>query len=101
MRTPIEKLLDYRSNVQFYDNSKVHPKEDIEHILNTVHERMPHINMRWHYNIDVLGPNHTDEKRKLAVSSVCATDPDFWRGDDVTVEDAAGNTLIIETLEII
>ena len=87
MRTPIEKLLDYRSNVQFYDNSKVPPKEDIEHILNTVHERMPHNNNRWHYNIDVLGPDHIDEKRKLAVSSVCARNPDFWRGDDVTVED--------------
>ena len=83
----ISDLLDYRSNVQFFREDKIPPKEEIESILKTVHERLPHSNMRWHYNIDVLGPEETELKRKLAISSVCADDPDFWRGEDVSASD--------------
>lgn len=83
----ISDLLDYRSNVQFFREDKIPPKEEIKSILKTVHERLPHSNMRWHYNIDVLGPEETELKRKLAISSVCAADPDFWRGEDVSAND--------------
>jgi len=78
----ISDLLDYRSNVQFYREDKIPPKEDIERILKTVHERMPHNNMRWHYNITIFGPESKEIKRKLAISSVCHEDSMYWRSHE-------------------
>ena len=71
----ISNLLDYRGNIQFFDEEKIPPKEDIMSILNTVHDKLPHVNFKWLYNLNVLGPEDSEEKKKIAVSSFCGDGP--------------------------
>ena len=71
----ISDLLDYRGNVQFFDEERIPPKEDIMDILNTVHDKLPHVNYKWLYNLNVLGPEDSEEKKKIAVSSFCGDGP--------------------------
>ena len=69
----IEDLLDYRGNVQFFDEEKIPPEKDIMDILKTVHGKMPHVNFQWKYKFSLLGPDEIEEKRKIAISSVCGS----------------------------
>ena len=71
----ISDLLDYRGNVHFFDEERIPPKEDIMSILNTVHDKLPHVNFKWFYNLNVLGPEESEEKKKIAVSSFCGNGP--------------------------
>ena len=72
----ISDLLDYRGNVQFFDEERTPPKEDIMSILNTVHDKMPHVNYKWLYHLNILGPEDSEEKRRIAVSSFCGSGPE-------------------------
>ena len=67
----IESLLDYRGNVQFFDEELIPPKQDIIDILNVVHQKMPHVAMKWLYNLNLLGPDDWEDKKKMAVSGFC------------------------------
>ena len=72
----ISNLLDYRGNVQFFDEERIPPKEDITSMLNTVHDKLPHVNYKWFYNLNLLGPEDLEEKKKIAVSSFCGGGPE-------------------------
>ena len=67
----IESLLDYRGNVQFFDEELIPPKQDIIDILNVVHQKMPHVAMKWLYNLNLLGPDDWEDKKKMALSGFC------------------------------
>ena len=85
----IEQLLDYRGNVQFFDEEKVPHKEVIMDILKTVHEKMPHVNFQWKYKFSLLGPDEIEEKRKIAISSLCGTKEKetYYRTADINEKD--------------
>tara|TARA_A100001388_G_scaffold270652_1_gene248416 strand:- start:1891 stop:2595 length:705 start_codon:yes stop_codon:yes gene_type:complete len=85
----ISDLLDYRGNVQFFDEERIPPKEDIMSILNTVHDKMPHVNYKWLYRFSLLGPDEVEEKRKIAISSLCGSKEKdvYYRTADINQND--------------
>ena len=87
----IEDLLKKRSNITFFSKTKIPEKKQIEEILEKAHVYTPHKNNFWHYDLYVYGPEHTDSKRNLALSSVCNSHKDFYKDryskNNVTAED--------------
>lgn len=70
--TNLEELLKKRSNITFFRQDKVPSKEIIEDILEKTHNLMPHKNNLWNYEIEVYGPEHNEEKKYVAMSTVCS-----------------------------
>ena len=58
----LEELLKKRSNVSFFREDKVPEKSLIDEILNKAHTLTPHKNNFYHYEIEVYGPEHEEEK---------------------------------------
>ena len=62
-------IMEKRKNIQFF-KEEAPDKNLIDDILRKAHDLVPTKNNFWYYKIRVYGPEHKDEKRKLAISSV-------------------------------
>ena len=78
--TDLEKTLQKRSNISFFREDKVPEKSLIDEILDKAHILTPHKNNFWHYEIEVYGPEHKEEKKYTAISTVCSTDRKYYKG---------------------
>ena len=67
----IEEILKKRSNISFFRKDKVPDKKVIEEILKKANELTPHKNNFWHYELEVYGVEHAEQKKTLALSTVC------------------------------
>ncbi len=83
----IEQLLKKRSNITFFDKEKIPEQRVIKEILDKAQELTPHKNNFWHYEIGVYGPTYTEEKKILALSTVCNDHLHHYRSDQVSQED--------------
>ncbi len=77
--TILEDILKKRSNITFFKQDIKPEKKIIEDILQKTHDLMPHKNNLYNYEIEVYGPEHYDEKRFVAMSTVCSTDGKRFR----------------------
>ena len=80
--TDLEKTLQKRSNISFFREDKVPDKKIIENLLEKTHNLTPHKNNFWHYEIEVYGPEHIEEKRYTAISTVCSDGRDEFIGSN-------------------
>ena len=71
-------IMKKRKNIQFF-KEEAPDKKVIDDILREAHDLIPHKNNFWHYKIRVYGPEHKEEKRRLAVSSLGGTKKDEYR----------------------
>ena len=77
--TSIEDILRKRSNITFFRQDKVPEKKIIDDILQKTHDLMPHKNNFYNYEIEVYGPEHFEEKKVVALATVCSTDGKRFR----------------------
>ena len=82
----IEDFLKKRSNITFF-SKKIPDKQIIKDIIEKAHNLTPHKNNFWHYEIDVYGPEHEEQKRKVALATVCSGYKDFYRQTNLTDQD--------------
>ena len=71
-------IMKKRQNIQFF-KEEAPDKKVIDDILREAHNLIPHKNNFWHYKIRVYGPEHKEEKRRLAISSLGGTKKDEYR----------------------
>lgn len=83
----IEELLKKRSNITFFDKNKIPEEKVIKEILDKAQELTPHKNNFWHYDIGVYGPDQAEQKKTLALSTVCNDHLHHYRSDQVKDED--------------
>ena len=83
----IEDLLKKRRNISFFKQDRIPDVALIQQILEKAKELTPHKNNFWHYEIDVYGPEHSAQKKKLAMSTVCGKHKnDHNRWSNMTLE---------------
>ena len=82
----IEDLLKKRTNISFF-NKKIPEKQVIKEMLEKAQELTPHKNNFWHYEIGVYGPEHAEQKKILALSTVCNEQLKYYRQDDLKDKD--------------
>ena len=68
----IEDILKKRTNCSFFREDKIPDKKIIDDILNKAHNLTPYKNNFIHYDIEVYGPEYNDEKKYVAMSTVCS-----------------------------
>ncbi len=83
----IEDILKKRTNINFFKKDKIPEKKVIQDILDKAHKLTPHKNNFWHYEVDVYGPEHEEQKRKVALATVCSGHKDFYRQTNLTDQD--------------
>ena len=71
-------IMKKRKNILFF-KEEAPDKKAIDDMLREAHDLIPHKNNFWHYKIRVYGPEHKEEKRLLAISSVGGTKKDEYR----------------------
>ena len=82
----IEDLLKKRTNITFF-NKRVPDEKIITQMLVKAQELTPHKNNFWHYEIGVYGPEHAEQKKTLALSTVCNEHLKYYRQDNLKDED--------------
>lgn len=70
----LQELLKKRTNITFFREDKIPDKKTIEDILEKTHNSMPHKNNLYNYEVEVYGPEHNEEKKFVAMSTVCSTE---------------------------
>tara|TARA_E500000331_G_C17225608_1_gene700172 strand:+ start:899 stop:1633 length:735 start_codon:yes stop_codon:yes gene_type:complete len=71
--TELKKFMKFRENIHHF--KKDDPgKEKIDQILKDAHALVPHKNNMWGYHIDVYGPEHAEEKERVALQTVTGYD---------------------------
>ena len=85
-------IMKKRQNIQFYKEDAP-DKKVIDDILREAHDLIPHKNNFWHYKIRVYGPEHKEEKRLLAISSLGGTKKDEYK---ITTEEQKIKELEVE-----
>ncbi len=83
----IEDLLKKRHNISWFSKEKIPEKETIQKILEKSQELTPHKNNFWHYEIGVYGPEHAEEKKKFALTTVCNKHKDHFRQENLPKEE--------------
>lgn len=68
----LEEILKKRTNVSFFKEDKIPDKKIIEEILDKAHNLTPHKNNFYMYNVEVYGPEHFEEKKYVALATVCS-----------------------------
>jgi len=68
----IEEILNKRTNHSFFREDKIPEKKVIEDILEQAHKLTPHKNNFYHYDVEVFGPEYDEEKKYVAMSTVCS-----------------------------
>ena len=79
----IEELLKKRSNITFFDKNKIPEEKVVKEILDKAQELTPHKNNFVHYGIGVYGPDQAEQKKTLALSTVCNDHLHHYRSDQV------------------
>ena len=74
----ITDIMKARHNISWFSD-EIPDKKLIDDILKKAHDLVPHKNNFWYYRIKVLGPEHQEEKKKLAIASVCGTGKQQFR----------------------
>ena len=69
----IEEILKKRKNLTFFREDKTPDKKVIEDILQKTHESLPIKNNLNAYEVEVYGPEHYDEKKIVALLTVCSS----------------------------
>ena len=69
----IEDILKKRTNITFFREDKIPDKKVIEDILQKTHKSLPTKNNLNTYEVEVYGPEHFDEKKSVALSTVCSS----------------------------
>jgi len=82
----IEDVLKRRTNISFFSN-RIPDKTVVKNILDKAQQLTPHKNNFWHYDLEVYGPEHADQKKTLALSTVCNEHLKYYRQDNLTDED--------------
>ena len=82
----IEDLLKKRTNISFF-SKKIPDKKVVEEILEKAHNLTPHKNNFWHYEVDVYGPGHAEQKKTLALATVCSGHKDYYRQENLNDND--------------
>ena len=54
-------------------NLEIPEKKVIDDILNQAHSLTPHKNNMFLYDVEVYGPEHFDEKKSVALATVCSS----------------------------
>ena len=85
--TDLEKTLQNRSNISFFREDKVPEKSLIDEILDKAHILTPHKNNFWHYEIEVYGPEHEEEKKYATLATVCSESKEKYSNPNATPED--------------
>ena len=85
--TDLEKTLQNRSNVSFFREDKVPEKSLIDEILDKAHILTPHKNNFWHYEIEVYGPEHEEEKKYATLATVWSESKEKYTNPNATPED--------------
>ena len=75
-----------RTNISFF-NKKIPEKQVIKEMLEKAQELTPHKNNFWHYEIGVYGPEHAEQKKILALSTVCNEQLKYYRQNDLKDKD--------------
>lgn len=83
----LEEVLKKRKNISFFDDNKIPDKKIIEEILEKAHHLTPHKNNFWDYEIEVYGPNYDEEKKYVAMSTVCSSGKTKYTRPNTTEED--------------
>ncbi len=79
-------IMKARHNIGWFSD-EVPDKKLIDDILIKAHYLVPHKNNFWYYRVKVLGPEHKEEKKKLAVASVCGSGKEQFRnGTEADIE---------------
>ena len=68
----LEETLSKRSNISFFRKDKIPEKSLIQEIIDKAHTLTPHKNNFWHYEIEVYGPEHEEEKKYATLATVCS-----------------------------
>ena len=71
--TELMKLMQFRENIHHFKTDDP-GRDKIEQILKDAHSLVPTKNNLWAYNIDVYGPQHTQEKEIVAMQTVTGYD---------------------------
>jgi len=69
----LKKLMKFRENIHHFKADDP-GRDKIDQILREAHEMVPTKNNLWAYNIDVYGPDHTEEKETVAMQTVSGYD---------------------------
>ena len=69
----LQELLKKRSNITFFREDKIPDKEIIEEILQKTHNSLPTKNNLSTYEIEIYGPEHFEEKKSVAMATVCSS----------------------------
>lgn len=83
----LEEVLKIRKNISFFDENKIPDKKIIEEILEKAHYLTPHKNNFYDYEIEVYGPEHNEEKKYVAMSTVCSSGKIKYTKPDTKEED--------------
>jgi hypothetical protein len=83
----LTEILKNRTNVSFFRNDRIPEKKLIQEILSQAHELTPHKNNFWHYEIEVYGPEHDEEKKYAALATVCSEAMYKYRDTEATPAD--------------
>ena len=69
----LQELLKKRSNITFFREDKIPDKEIVEDILQKTHNSLPSKYNFSTYEVEVYGPEHFDEKKSVALATVCSS----------------------------
>lgn len=83
----IEDILKKRSNISFFREDKIPEKSLIDDILAKAHTLTPHKNNFYHYEVEVYGPEYTEEKKYTALATVCSESKEKYSNKNATPED--------------
>ena len=85
--TDLEETLKKRSNISFFSEDKIPEKSLIDDILAKAHTLTPHKNNFYNYEIEVFGPEHTEEKKYTALATVSSYAKEKYASKNATPED--------------
>ena len=85
--TDLEETLKKRSNISFFSEEKIPEKSLIDDILAKAHTLTPHKNNFYNYEIEVYGPEHTEEKKYTALATVSSYAKEKYSNKNATPED--------------
>ena len=83
----VENTLKNRTNISFFRNDRIPEKKLIQEILSQAHELTPHKNNFWHYEIEVYGPEHDEEKKYATLATVCSEAKSIYTDPKATPAD--------------
>ena len=78
----LDEILNKRTNLTFFREDKIPEKKVIDEILKQAHLKTPHKNNFYHYEVEVYGPEHDEDKKYATLATVCSNAKDEFRKSD-------------------